>query len=123
MKTWGLFDRHDGVWIGDDTGPYRYDQESVAWMACEILGERLQLEDGRLTVQPSETADRKRDDVDCKLSLEEATDNISLRKMSAATGIPVEKIRRLESGQQIQSRAEDALMRAYFDGRLEESNK
>lgn len=117
MTTWGLFDRRDGVWIGDDAGPYRYDQEPTAGTACEILTERLQWEAGRLAVKPSETTDRKRDEVDCKLSLDEAVDNISLRKMSAATGISVEKIRQLESGGQMQSRAEDALMRAYFEGR------
>ena len=113
MKTLGILDTQDNLWIGNDSGPFSFTEEEAKF-AQELLCERLGLPTERLAIRPLQQTDKKRDEVTCEKTLEEAIDIIQLRRMSIATGISVEKLKRIERGGQLQSHAEDRLIRQYL---------
>lgn len=110
----GLLDTQDDVWLGDDNGPFGFATEEDAELARDVFCERLQWSHERLIVAPSEECHKIRDSVTPQKSLEEALDNMSLRQMAAATGIHIDRLRRIEKGGVIQSREEDRKIREYL---------
>ena len=115
--TWGVYDGRDGVWLGNDDGPFAYPDREAAEVVAEIFAVRLNHEDGRLVALPTEKADRKRDEVACERTLKDIRDEIGFRRMSKATGIPVERLKLLESGETIQTREENNAILAYVQQR------
>lgn len=112
--TYGLFDLTDSLWLGGDSGPHAIADEKVAERMRELVCERLNWQVDRVQVRPSEQANIKQDTLVYEKTIEEAIDAITMRWLSKATGISVEKLRRFQSGEQMQTCAEDKLLRIAF---------
>ena len=112
-ESYGLYDSTDNLWLGTDSSPFTFD-EKTAEIAREILLERLGWSPERLIIRPSERADVKRDEITPTKSVEEALEEISLRRMAAATGISVSRLKMIKRGAVLQSKKEDDALRAYI---------
>lgn len=61
---WALWDTQDNLWIGNDTGPLRYDDEILGRLAAEVASGILGWEPVRITVKEYDgSATKIRDDV------------------------------------------------------------
>jgi len=110
---YGILDRKENLWLGlgEDSPPFTTKDLTHAELVKDILAIRLQVEEGRLLVVKYREAKIKRDNVTCKKTLDEALDTLSLRKLAEATGISVERLKKIEEGRIIQSRDEDRRLR------------
>lgn len=48
----GLYDAVDNLWIGDDNGPFRYDDEIVARLVAEVTSRSLGWSATRIRARP-----------------------------------------------------------------------
>lgn len=71
--AWGLYDKKDDVWLGDDKGPTLYNEEIWARVSARITETQLGYEPGRLEAKSFDWESlRKRDELKTQMSAVEA---------------------------------------------------
>jgi hypothetical protein len=78
---YGVFDTKDKCWLGNDDGPWRYDDEMLARAAATIANERMGLiRRFRKMEHPKQVANVLKDEIAPRISGEQAIKNIEGRK-------------------------------------------
>jgi hypothetical protein len=78
---YGVFDTKDKCWLGNDEGPWRYDDEMLARAAATIVNERMGLVSRfRKMEHPKRVASVLWDEITPRISAEQAIKNIEARR-------------------------------------------
>lgn len=108
---YGIFDTVDNVWIGNTTEPITIDDAEKAQEIAEVMAEMLGVDYSRICPKPFETPSHRLEDVKCIKTLNEAWDDVWIRKVATASGIPFVRMKQIMKGIVIQSKEEDDKIR------------
>ncbi len=68
QPLWGLWDIKDGLWLGDDNGPRKFNDEMLAKIAARTYAYQLGWAGTRVQAKLFDSSGKKRDELPVKVS-------------------------------------------------------